>query len=117
MGGTYTLNEYQDDAQQTAQYPESVALDYLVAGLAAEAGEVAGKWAKHLRQDASSGSDSTVANALRDALISEIGDVLWFCAMLAHELDISLADVARVNISKLADRQARGKIKGSGDER
>jgi NTP pyrophosphatase (non-canonical NTP hydrolase) len=81
-------------------------------GLANEAGEVAGKIKKIFRDKGGviSGSD-------RDALTSELGDVLWYLAQVASELDLSLDRIAEHNITKLADRHSRGKIQGDGDDR
>ena len=58
-----------------------------------------------------------IPEELRRKLKSELGDVLWYIAVLAHELNISLDDVADDNIEKLSDRLNRGVLKGSGDER
>ena len=55
--------------------------------------------------------------AEREALKSELGDVLWYISQVCTELDISLDEVAEANIAKLLDRQARGKIQGDGDDR
>lgn len=105
-----TFGEYQEAAAKTAaypRYPSRDALSYLVAGLASEAGEVAGVWKKHLR-------DGT---GYKDGLRAELGDVLWYVAMLATELGVDLGDVASGNMAKLASRQERGVIGGSGDNR
>ena len=106
------FNDYQAAAKQTAIYPPDKGLHYLVPALAAEAGEVAGKWAK-IQRDQGGAYDQADA----DAMAAEIGDVLWMCAMLTHELGWDLADVASANLVKLADRQTRGKLSGSGDNR
>ena len=47
----------------------------------------------------------------------ELGDVLWYVAQLASELDLSLDDIAKQNLEKLFSRQARGVLSGSGDDR
>ena len=86
-----TADEYQNKA--TAIYPKKDALPYLVLGLTSEAGEVAGK-AKKLIRD---GTQSDLA--------SEIGDVLWYCAMLANELDVNLGKIMEDNLDKLEDRR------------
>ena len=73
-----TADEYQRKARETAIYPKKEALPYLSLGLVSEAGEVAGKVKKLIRD----GTESDVA--------SEVGDVLWYCAMLASEVGVSL---------------------------
>lgn len=108
-----TMDAYQKQAAQTAIYPDHAALDYLIPGLAAEAGEVAGKWAKHMRDVNALVPD----DALMQALATEAGDVLWMVAMLCKELGYSLGEVAEANLYKLASRQQRGTLEGSGDDR
>ena len=103
-----TLDTYQQQAAKTAVYPEDKAREYLVAGLAGEVGELASIFAKHWRED---------GDFNRDPVAAELGDVLWFVAMLAKELGYDLSDVAQNNLNKLADRAERGKLKGSGDNR
>lgn len=53
----------------------------------------------------------------KDQIIDELGDVLWYCAMLATELNSSLSEIAIRNLHKLEDRNNRGVIQGSGDKR
>ena len=103
-----TLDAYQEQAKATAVYPYEKADQYLIAGLAGEVGELASLFAKHWRGD---------GPLTRDDLEAELGDVLWFVAMLAKELGYDLSDVAQNNLNKLADRANRGKLKGSGDNR
>lgn len=79
-----------------------------ILGLAGEAGEVCEKWKKHLRD----GRELNVAD-----LKKELGDVLWYVALVAHDNGVDLADVAVTNINKLADRYQRGVLLGSGDNR
>jgi len=54
---------------------------------------------------------------LINALVSELGDVLWYLAQFASELDIYLSDIAEDNITKLKDRQQRNVLGGNGDNR
>ena len=103
-----TLDQYQQQAAKTAVYPEDKAYRYLIAGLAGEVGEVSSIFAKHWRGDGPLTSDK---------LEAELGDVLWFVAMLADEIGCDLSEVAQGNLDKLADRAERGKLKGSGDNR
>jgi len=107
------LNEYQEQAYATATYPESANLMYPILGLASEAGEVAGKMAKLLRGDTRSIDKMVV----RESLIAELGDCLWMIAAAAEDMGVSLEFVAQENLKKLASRQARGVIKGDGDNR
>lgn len=106
------FNYYQRNTHLTAKYPNHRALEYLILGLASEAGEVAGKYKKVIR-DNSGHLDSE----RRDELISEIGDVLWYIAELATVLGTNMSVIAQNNIDKLASRNARGVIGGSGDNR
>ena len=103
-----TMDAYQEQAKATAVYPSYAAFHYLIAGLAGEVGELASLFAKHWRDD---------GPLTRDNLEAELGDVLWFVAMLADEIGCDLSDVAQNNLNKLADRANRGKLKGSGDNR
>jgi len=107
------LNSYQQSARVTARYPDVGANPiYPTLGLSGEAGEVADKVKKVLR-DRGGVFDATV----REELKLELGDVLWYVAQLASELGLSLEEVAEANLAKLASRAARGRLSGSGDHR
>lgn len=107
------LNAYQAKARSTAIYPDlGNNLIYPVLGLLGEAGEVAEKVKKMVRDDGGELSDDR-----REAIRKELGDVLWYVSQVAAELDSNLDDIADMNIRKLEDRFNRGKIKGSGDDR
>lgn len=108
-----TFREFASAAGRTARYPGrgSGDLTYPVLGLNGEAGEVAEKLKKVIRDKGGDVSES------REALIKELGDVLWYVAACAHELDVELSVVAQRNIEKLADRAARSALHGEGDER
>lgn len=108
-----TFNGYQKATAQTAKYPPDQALEYLSLGVASEAGEVAGKMKKWIRD----GDSKMTREEWVQAMSSEIGDVLWYCARLADELGLSLSQIAEDNMDKLLDRKARGVIGGSGDNR
>lgn len=115
-----TVNEYQEAALATAVYPEQFRVIYPALGMNGEAGEVADKIKKVIRDTAFS-TDAEGAIVLshdnRIELAKEIGDVLWYCAILANDLGLKLDDVAQMNINKLKSRQERGKLSGSGDNR
>ena len=107
------FKEYQHKANHTAKYPViGDRVIYPTLGLTNEAGEVAGKIKKIFRD-----KGGLISDADRDALKSELGDVLWYLAQVATELGLSMEDIADGNIAKLLDRQARGKIQGDGDDR
>lgn len=111
----HTLNAYQGAAQSTAVYPhqgEWRGLVYAVMGLAGEAGEVSNKIQKIMRD-----KDSTLTDTERLDLAKEVGDVLWYVALTARELGLTLQDVATLNLEKLMSRLQRGTLKGKGDER
>ena len=105
-------SEYQNLAKRTAVYPEGVAIYYLTLGLTGEAGEIANKVKKIIRDN-----DSKITDEMSEDLKKELGDVMWYIAMLCNELNISLDDVMKYNIDKLASRMERGKLQGQGDER
>lgn len=117
LDGGYTLLQYQLAAHNTAIYPQvgtggERALSYLFLKLNGEAGEAAEKFAKIIRDKDGRG---TVED--REEILKELGDVLWYVAMIADELDESLEEVAKRNVAKLKDRQDRGVLGGSGDNR
>lgn len=110
-----TLQDYQDAALTTAVFPGKGTWNgkaYCALGLNGEAGEVADVL-KKIQRD----SGFEISGENRDKLKLELGDVLWYVAVMASELGLTLEAVAEANISKLASRQKRGKLGGSGDYR
>jgi NTP pyrophosphatase (non-canonical NTP hydrolase) len=106
-------NEYQDRALKTAIYPNQGSnFAYPALGLAGEAGEVADKLKKVIRDNGGILTDS-----VRDAVAGELGDVLWYVSVLASEIDYSLDEIMAKNLAKLNSRKERGVISGSGDNR
>ena len=103
-----TFSHYQAEAIKTA-LPSARSVTYMALGLAGEAGEIANKVKKLIRD-----GDSAEKRA---AIADEIGDVLWYAAGLATELGVSLEDLGAANLTKLNKRMAEGKIQGSGDKR
>ena len=107
------LNEYQLKARETALYP-SVGENpiYPTLGLAGEAGEVADKVKKVIRD-----CGGIFDQQAKDAIKLELGDVLWYISQLSSELGFELEEVAISNLEKLSSRSLRGRISGDGDNR
>ena len=108
-----TAADYQARACETAIFPKNRATESLTLGLTGEAGEIANKVKKFIRDGAT--KDEYLAKRIEIGY--EIGDVLWYCAVLAEELEMNLGHIMEKNLEKLADRHKRGKISGSGDNR
>jgi NTP pyrophosphatase (non-canonical NTP hydrolase) len=106
------ISEYQRLSRRTAEYPREAWLAYPALGLAGEAGEVAEHAKKAIRDDA-----GAVSSQRREMMAKELGDVLWYVAQLASELELDLDEVAQANLDKLLSRQRRGVLSGSGDDR
>ena len=106
------FNAYQRSASRTAIYPEQHKILYPALGLAGEAGEVANKVKKLIRDGPDKRPDTW-----REDIASEIGDVLWYCAALATDLNLSLGMIAGQNEKKLGQRKQSGTLGGSGDTR
>ena len=106
------LDLYQKVALTTAIYPREQAIIYPTLGLTGEAGEVANKVKKIIR-DGSNKNDNSMVSEIK----SEIGDCLWYIAVLADDIGCKLSDIANTNLVKLANRKEKGTIHGSGDKR
>lgn len=107
-----TFNDYQENAVKTAIYGEGNKVIYPTLGLCGEAGEVAEKIKKVLRDKGGVFDQET-----KEAIKLELGDVLWYIANIANDLGIDLYDVAEKNIEKLESRRQRNLIHGNGDNR
>jgi len=104
---------YQEKARHTAAYPViGHAVIYPTLGLANEAGEVAGMIKKIFRD-----KGGMIGVDDREALVAELGDVLWYLAQIARRAGLSLDAMASHNIAELLDRQSRTRIRGDGDDR
>ena len=107
-----TLDEYQQHALETAIYPAEQRIVYPTLGLTGEAGEGADKVKKVIRDNAQQFTEER-----RTEIAKELGDVLWYCATLAHDLGYPLESIARMNVEKLRSRKERHLLGGSGDNR
>jgi len=109
-----TFDEYQKLSRKTALYPKEnhSNLIYPVLGLTGESGEVAEKIKKILRD-----KNWVIEPEDKESIAKELGDVLWYAAQIATELELSMSDIADKNINKLYSRLERGALGGSGDNR
>ncbi len=115
-------NEYQLAAHGFADYTmpfvskagSATRIDYVypVMGLAEEAGEVSGKFAKAVRDNG-----GVISEERKTEIVKELGDVCWFVAEICTLLNVSMEEVMQKNIDKLTSRKERGVIKGEGDNR
>lgn len=107
------VNDYQTAALQTAIYPnQGQNIAYPALGLVGEAGEVAEKVKKVIRDQ-----DGVLNDPAREKIALELSDVCWYLAVLAYELDYTLEEIMQMNLDKLASRKTRGVLQGSGDNR
>ena len=115
------FNEYQNQAIQTdvahnATTDSARYNGYMekALGLAGETGEVLEIIKKMIRDK---GGVFETTQEDREKLKKELGDILWYLSAIAYYNDIELEDIAKTNLEKLASRQKRDKIHGSGDDR
>ncbi len=113
IGDRMELNFYQKAARKTAVYPSGYKILYPTLGLCGEAGEFAEKIKKWLRDELS----MIPSEDRRKQMALELGDVLWYVANVACDLDMTLDDIATKNLEKLVSRENRNTIHGDGDNR
>ena len=107
------FSDYQQQSRKTAIYPNLGSdLIYPTLGLVGEAGEVAEKVKKMIRDDG-----GMLTAERRELLKKEIGDVMWYVAQLCTELGFDMDEVANHNLDKLFSRKDRGQLHGDGDIR
>lgn len=107
------FEEYQKKSKETAIYPDvGNNIAYPTLGLSGEAGEISNKVKKIFRDDG-----GVISDVHREDLTKELGDVLWYVAQLASELNLDLEEIAEKNIERLFSRKERGVLAGSGDNR
>lgn len=106
------LNDYQKAAMQTAIYPNDGSISYLALAICGEAGELADKVKKVLRDKGGQFYQPDIT-----AIALELGDVMWYAANLAKVLGFSLSDIATLNLDKIKGRVERGTLHGKGDDR
>lgn len=109
-----TFDEYQQQALKTAvnDYEPLMEKTIWVMGIAGEAGEVVEKWKKIVAYKNGEMTDEDL-----QLFKKELGDVVWYIAVLAHSLGLSFEEVMQLNLEKLKDRQKRNVIRGAGDTR
>ena len=106
------LDMYQQVAKTTAIYPREQAIIYPTLGLTGEAGEVANKVKKIIRDGTNKNNENLVQE-----ISAEIGDCLWYISVLADDIGVKLSDIANSNLEKLENRKKKGTIHASGYDR
>lgn len=106
------FNTYQQQAATTAVYPESAKYIYPTLGLCGEAGEVAEKIKKVIRDNG-----GVFTEEKKKEIVKEVGDVLWYIAALLSDLGVTMDETAVGNLEKLFSRKERGVLNGNGDNR
>ena len=112
MTNALQFSDYCKAAASTDCYQNECKPWVYALGLTGEAGELADKIKKVYRDKC-----GVFKKEERVAIAKELGDVLWYLTRLSATLGFSLEQIAAMNIEKLADRDKRGKIGGSGDDR
>jgi len=109
-----TFDDYQKRAITTnlSKQDQFQELMQQVLGLGDEAGEVLALFKKWIRDN-----NADISLLDKKNVAKELGDILWYIAVVAHDLDIPLDEVAALNLEKLASRKARNTLAGSGDDR
>lgn len=110
-----SIATYQQIATTTQIYPREHAVFYPALGLAGEAGEVANKIKKIMRDR--KGDVNNLPPEVKDQIASELGDCLWYISALATDLGIGMDGIAYENVVKLQKRKEKGTIHGTGDNR
>lgn len=105
-------SEYQANAKKTARYPREHAIYYVAMGLAAETGELINKIKKIIRDD-----NNKLTDERKEQIKQELGDVLWYIAMICEETGLNLDEIMEYNNKKLLGRVERNTINGDGDNR
>lgn len=112
-----TLEEYQKQAMTTCM-ASSENFSYMFLNLVGEVGEFASKVAKAIRKNQISLVYNEIVGTTDDEeLQKEAGDILWQLSGLCTVMGWNLEDIAQQNLDKLASRQQRNVIDGSGDNR
>lgn len=109
-----TFDDYQKQAVTTLLSGPDKLTDviHMALCISGEAGEVSEKIKKLIRD-----KNGDLAELDVESIKKELGDVLWYLAVMADLLDVSFDDVAKLNVEKLASRKERGTLRGSGDDR
>lgn len=108
------MNDYQKQAVTTIVTTNDPFKDLMayILGLGGESGEVLEKVKKIVRD-----KNGELSPEDKEEIIKELGDVLWYIAVIADELNYDLQEVADINLKKLQKRKRENKLKGSGDNR
>jgi len=108
----WSMNRYQKIAIAMKEYGVGTEIVYPALKLNGEAGEVAEKVGKVLRDN-----QGIFTDEIKLAIAHELGDVLWYIAALSQDIGFTLDEVANLNVKKIKSRRKRSKVHGEGDNR
>lgn len=114
---TIGFDVYQSAVEDLKIYPKGYAILYPVLGLNGEAGEVAEKVKKYLRDDGEAITSNGISDERREAIAKELGDVLWYLTATASDIGYDLYEIATLNLQKMFDRVENNTVRGEGDDR
>ncbi|MBP9772123.1 MAG: nucleoside triphosphate pyrophosphohydrolase family protein [Candidatus Pacebacteria bacterium] len=107
-----SFKEYEKTVTENVIGGGKTNIAYPALALCGEAGEVAEKIKKIIRDN-----DGVMTDDHKAELVKELGDVLFYLAYACCTYGLSLHDVANKNIEKVLSRRDRGVVHGDGDNR
>ena len=107
----YQLKAAESDTYEKCDFNQPGFIEKIL-GLSGEAGEVTDKFKKILRD-----KNGVISAEDKEAMVKELGDVMWYIASISRYMDVPMSEVAKKNIAKLQDRLKRGTVHGEGDNR
>lgn len=108
-----TFDEYQTQALKTVCYDQSIGPYYTILGLCGETGEIADKLKKIYRDK----DWKNISKEDRQAILKEVGDVLWYVSKICDDFNVSFSEVAQLNLDKINKRKLTNTLHGEGDNR
>lgn len=106
------IKEYNEFISKTKFYPKRRNIEYPAWGICGEAGEVAEKIKKTIRDN-----NEVFDDERKKAILKELGDVLWYVVATAQDMDYDFEDIIHANMTKVTKRIETNTQHGEGDNR